>query len=165
MRDRIDPPGFWPGVWLAAPLLLIPLIAFVINPAWLAWSRCPVWPGVRWLGAALALAGLAGALWTFSSLAENLSRKLGIRAHGRLITSGPYRFVRHPLYSSGLLMCAGVALVLASWLAMVGVGIAAAAIRSRIPAEEAVLREHYGDAYRDYERRSGALMPRWGRPR
>ena len=87
-----------------------------------------------------------------------------IKADHRLVTHGPYRWVRHPLYGTGLSLFLAVGLMAASWfilLLTVIVGVLVLAVV--IPAEERNLVEAFGDDYREMRRRTGRLLPRLDR--
>src|SRR5205823_9502764 len=88
----------------------------------MAWSSVavPVW--LRWLG--VAVVGCAGVLvaWTFHHLGKNLTDTVVTRKDHHLVTSGPYRYVRHPFYLAFALGVVGVSLAAANWfLLLVGV--------------------------------------------
>ena len=80
------------------------MIAYLINPATMTWASVPLPVWLRWTGAGLAL--LAGALlvWTFRTLGRNLTDTVVTRKEHTLVTTGPYRWVRHPFYSTAALI-------------------------------------------------------------
>jgi protein-S-isoprenylcysteine O-methyltransferase Ste14 len=77
----------------------------------------------------------------------------------RLIQSGPYRFLRHPMYTGMLGMCVGTAVVSGQYHALIGVAIAVLAYARKIRIEERILCDEFGDAYATYRRRTSALVP------
>ena len=119
----------------------------------------PVW--LRCVGALIFLVGDLLTLWAHQALGKLWSPVLEIREEHRLVTSGPYRYVRHPIYASFLVICAGLALLSANWLIAVTWFAGAAIIfRRRISAEEEMMIEEFGDEYRDYMTKTGRLLPR-----
>ena len=107
----------------------------------------------------LALLGLAVALWARVNLARNWSREPEFKQGHELITTGPYRYVRHPIYSGMMLMVLGTALFTAR-VVLLGVWAALFFIfwhRSRL--EEALLTEHFPEQYPAYKQRTKALIP------
>lgn len=157
---RRDRAAFWVGVAVLLPLMLGSLIAFLIDPAALPWSKLPLPRAVRWSGAGLSVLIIGLIAWVFISLGENLSRTAGYRAHARLVTRGPYRWVRHPLYSIAGLGWLGMGLMIASWPVLLGVLALPPLLSLRAEREEAALVERFGDEYRDYMRRTGRFFPR-----
>lgn len=113
------------------------------------------------LGVAVMLAGL----WLFwrshAELGDSWSVTLELNAQHRLVTDGLYRFVRHPMYASFLVLGLGQALLVANWIAGLS-GLAATALLMvvRLPREEAMMIERFGNQYREYRRRVGAVLPR-----
>ncbi|HMQ29926.1 MAG TPA: isoprenylcysteine carboxylmethyltransferase family protein [Chloroflexaceae bacterium] len=145
---------------LLSLLVLLPLLGYLINPVWVAWARLdlPVW--ARWLGAAGGALAVPLATWVLSSIGTNISPSHATRAGHQLITHGPYRWVRHPLYSAGLLLCVSLTLLTALWTLGVGMLIPLAVLLWRTPREEARLVETFGEEYRAYMRRTGRFFPR-----
>ncbi len=138
------------------------IITWLVHPGALDWSRIEVPEPLRWLGAGLALAGLPLFWWVFHTLGLNVTDTVAVRAANSLVTHGPYRWVRHPLYSTAFVTLTAFALVTASWfVALMGVGALALLVR-RAPLEEAKLIERHGDAYHEYMRRTPAYLPRLG---
>lgn len=144
----------------AAPLYL-PIFAYMLNPAWMAWSSIPLPVGLRWLGAAVGLGALPLVYWVVSSIGNNISETFLTKEKHVLVTHGPYRWVRHPLYSTATIALVSLSILAANWfmLAMACVafiGIAALVI----PREEAELIRRFGDEYREYVLRTGRFAPR-----
>lgn len=82
-------------------------------------------------------------------------------AAGRLVTEGPFRFVRHPIYAIHiLLVCPAVALAVASWPGLTIPLVAYCLFRLLIPREERLLRTRFGDEYRAYEGHLNRILPR-----
>jgi protein-S-isoprenylcysteine O-methyltransferase Ste14 len=136
------------------------LIAYMINPAWMAWSALPLPAGLRWAGAGLAAAAVPLLFWMFRSLGQNITDTVAIRKEHRLVTHGPYRWIRHPLYSFGFLLAAGFILLTANgFIGLTGL-LAGVVLALRTPIEETKLIETFGDEYRDYMRRTGRFLPR-----
>ncbi len=73
---------------------------YVIAPRRIMWAAVPMPPWSRWVGAALGIVTLPLLLWTHHALGKNWSGALEIKGQQTLITSGPYRWVRHPMYTT-----------------------------------------------------------------
>ncbi len=142
--------------WLTA------VVIYVAFPLLVA--RCtvslPAW--IRWCGVAAALAGLALLWWADRCLGENLSVTLRIRDNHSLVTSGPYRRVRHPIYTATLMYAAAMGLITANYLlAALFVVPIAVLVMLRVGREEALMTGAFGDEYRTYMNRTGRLIPKW----
>lgn len=139
---------------------MLALVAYLVNPAWMAWSSIdlPLW--LRWFGVGLGATAGTLLIVVMRSLGTNLTDTVVTRAHHTLVTSGPYRWVRHPFYSAAALAVTADSLVTTNWfLALTGaVTIALLVIRTR--TEEQRLIERFGDAYADYMRSTGRFLPR-----
>lgn len=143
------------GLWGAALL-------YLINPAWMSWSQLdlPLW--LRWTGAGLMLAAVPGIYWTFSSLGRNVTATVAIRQEHNLVQHGPYRYIRHPLYTFGLLVFTGLALISANWFIGLMAVLTAVYLFRRTPLEEQRLLERFGNDYRAYMQQTGRYLPRFG---
>jgi protein-S-isoprenylcysteine O-methyltransferase Ste14 len=144
---------FGMALWLSA-------LIYLINPRWMAWSQV-VLPGwSRWLGAGIILICLPLEYWLFSSLGKNVTHTVAIRKEHTLVKEGPYRWVRHPLYSVGLMLFIGFSLLAANWfIALMMLSIFPFLVL-RTPLEERRLIERFGDEYREYMRTTGRFFPR-----
>lgn len=137
------------------------LLLFLAWPRSLAWAAVDVPGWVRWAGAALLAAGVALALWSRWTLGTSSTLTSVPAPGGELVTRGPYRRLRHPIYSAGLLMMPGAA-ALTSNLFILAAGLAGLLVLAvRTPREEALLLERFGDSYRDVMARTGRWLPRW----
>jgi protein-S-isoprenylcysteine O-methyltransferase Ste14 len=110
-------------------------------------------------GLGVEAAGLILALWARRHLGRNWSGEIAIKVEHQLIRSGPYRRLRHPIYTGLLAMYAGSALVTGEWLAVAGFAMAGFAYARKIRLEEASLHVAFGAAYDAYRRKTWALVP------
>lgn len=115
---------------------------FVPAADWLAWS-----------GAILTAAGLWFAVCARRKLGQNWSGVVTIKVDHALVTSGPYRFVRHPIYSGLLIGFVGTALAIGEWRGVAAVALAALALWRKAALEERKLRRQFGAAYDAYAER------------
>jgi len=121
------------------------------------------WPRVLWIVAVadlLILVGFFLRLWAIRHLGEFFTVDIGVQKEHRVVQDGPYRFVRHPSYSAGMIAMIGVACLTFNWLGfIVIVGGCLAAYLIRISVEENVLMNNLGDDYRQYAARTKRLIP------
>lgn len=110
-------------------------------------------------GLVISLIGLAFAIWARRILGKHWSGRITIKVGHELIRTGPYKHVRHPIYTGLLVLYTGTAIVSGSCLALVALAMAFAAYARKIRLEEANLRVAFGDAYESYSRESYALIP------
>jgi protein-S-isoprenylcysteine O-methyltransferase Ste14 len=138
---------------------MVGLIAYLVDPASMAWSsiRLPQWS--RWMG--VSICGMAGALfiWTLRCLGKNLTDTVVTRREHTLVKHGPYRWVRHPFYSSVALFILGVSMLAANWFLLLigGLVLMLLVIRTRI--EEEKLLGRFGEGYRSYMECTGRFIP------
>jgi protein-S-isoprenylcysteine O-methyltransferase Ste14 len=143
-------------------LWLSPLV-YVINPSWMAWSKIGLPEWARWLGVGLGILCVLGIYWLFSSIGSGITATSATRRQHRLVTSGPYRWVRHPLYTVGSSLFLSFGLMADNWfIALLGV-LAFIAVAIRTPKEEANLIAKFGDEYRRYMKRTGRFLPKFSK--
>jgi protein-S-isoprenylcysteine O-methyltransferase Ste14 len=143
-------------------LLLIALIVLLVrNPSWGPKLRFPLPFWLRWAGIALGLASLGLWTWTHVALGTLWSAPLQLRTHHRVVTSGPYWRIRHPMYTAFLSWATSLGLVIANWVAIVFVVWAAVIIVARVPREEQMMLERFGEEYREYMKKTGRFLPKW----
>ena len=152
-------------VRLTAAALAAPPVLYAEAPDSIAWAGWAAQVAARWLGLAVALAGIALLVWAHQTLKHGFSPDLDIGVGQRLVTTGPYRWVRHPLYLSLYVYWAGNVLLSANWLVGgCGVVVFSLLMLWRLPREEQMMIEAFGADYLAYRERTGELLPRL-RPR
>jgi protein-S-isoprenylcysteine O-methyltransferase Ste14 len=146
--------------WLplvGAMLLLGPGEWFAGSP--LREQFVPHTPPVLAFGLGLAIAGAALAIGSRAMLGRNWSATVELKQDHELVTRGPYRLVRHPIYSGLLLLFLGNAIMVGDWRGLLAVAIVFVSFWRKFRLEERWLVEHFGDAYRLYQARTKALIP------
>jgi protein-S-isoprenylcysteine O-methyltransferase Ste14 len=136
------------------------VLAWTINPRWMAWSSMALPPWLRWTGAALLVVAGALMIWIFRSLGSNLTDTVVTRQQHSLVTHGPYRWIRHPLYTAAALLTGAMSLVAANWFVLVTGALTVALLVVRTRVEERNLVARFGDSYRAYMERTGRFLPR-----
>ena len=138
-------------------------LLYIIYPQPLDWSFFDVPSWLKWVGAAVVFVNIPFVVSAQRALGRNVSPTVITHEDHELITTGPYRLIRNPLYAAGGLVFTGLGLVAASWFLIGGAGLALVLVRLRLPKEEAQLEARFGEEYRDYARRTGRFLPRWSR--
>ena len=154
------------GVFILATLrplglaLWLGLIAWMINPAWMAWSSVslPVW--LRWVGVGVLAIACGLLVWTFRCLGKNLTDTVVTRQTHTLILHGPYRWVRHPFYDSAALLALAISLIVANWFFFVAGAVLFGLFIIRTRTEEENLVTRFGESYRAYIERTGRFLPK-----
>ena len=147
---------------VGALMWLYPFFYILAPRAWVAWSTIDIPDAVRWLGTVAAFLVLPVALWTQRSLGDNVTTTVITREEHKLVTAGPYRWIRHPLYTLGLIYFGSLSLVAASWFLLLVSTLSFVMVAVRTPKEEQKLIERFGDEYREYMRGTGRFLPRLG---
>jgi protein-S-isoprenylcysteine O-methyltransferase Ste14 len=140
---------------------LIAVILYVINPTWLAFASLsfPVW--LRWTGIGIALIGFVLLQWAQVTFGISWSDTPRMMRDQTLITDGPYRFIRHPIYTAFILILGSTLLISSNRLiGLCWIGMTVLEVASRIGFEEALMIEYFGEQYREYMKRTGRLLPR-----
>jgi protein-S-isoprenylcysteine O-methyltransferase Ste14 len=135
----------------------------LLAPRWLPASLThrfvPAGPGPAFFGTALVLAGLVFSVWARWHLGRNWSGIVTVKQGHTLIRSGPYRFVRHPIYTGLLLALAGTALAIGAAYGFIATALIFIGFVVKLEAEEARMRETFPAEYADYCRRTARLIP------
>ncbi|HEY4126760.1 MAG TPA: isoprenylcysteine carboxylmethyltransferase family protein [Gammaproteobacteria bacterium] len=172
----------WGGYWIVSaigikravqkePLLsrLPVLIGLVLAPCLLlapSWFGKLVDRSFTWQtdvtyfpGLVITLCGLSFAIWARHALGANWSGRVVIKEDHELVTAGPYRWVRHPIYTGALLGFIGSALALGRAGGVCAVAIMLMIFARKISLEEKMLEQHFGERYAAYKRSTHALIP------
>ncbi len=114
---------------------------------------------LQWTSALIALVGLGLALWARLTLGRNWSAAVAIKQDHTLITSGPYRAIRHPIYTALLLLLLATCLAVRAPFSIAGFVLMALSCWIKLRAEEAMMREAFPEHYPPYAARTKRLVP------
>ena len=153
--------------WLAVVIRLgaaLPLLTMILLdiffPEWASWSKTDLPNWLRIVGMTLAVGAVLWLWWVFHTIGNNISETVLTKESHELITSGPYRWIRHPLYTGALLFLFSLSLVFEDWVIFAYSIVGLLAFRLLIiPAEEKQLLETFGEDYECYQSRTGAFLP------
>ncbi len=136
------------------------LLTFLIVPQWIAWSQVELPQWMRFGGGGLGVMAIGLFVWMFKHLGANVTATAQTRPDAQLVTTGPYRWIRHPMYAFGLIWFLAIVLLTASWFIAVAGAAGFSFLVIRCRREETNLIEKFGDEYRAYMRRTGRFFPR-----
>ncbi|SRR5579875_1546872 len=125
----------------------------------LGWRIFPNSSYLMACGFALTVSGLAFAVWARLHLGRYWSGNVSIKEDHKLIQTGPYRFVRHPIYTGILVGMIGTAIAVGEVRAILAIGFLLAALMVKIPQEEQALTSTFGRKYANYRKKVKALVP------
>jgi protein-S-isoprenylcysteine O-methyltransferase Ste14 len=163
-REKLD--RWQEGVFILATLrplgmaFWLGLIAWMVDPGWMAWSSVSVPAWLRWTGVGVIAMACGLLVWTFRCLGKNLTDTVVTRQKHTLVIHGPYRWVRHPFYDSAALLMVAVSLIAANWFLLLTGGLAFVLLVVRTRTEEEKLLARFGEPYRAYMKRTGRFLPR-----
>jgi protein-S-isoprenylcysteine O-methyltransferase Ste14 len=120
----------------------------------------PFHPWFGWMGVAVTVLGFAFTLWARFTLGSNWSGTVTIKVAHELIRTGPYRYVRHPIYTGMVAAMAGTALARDQWKGAAAVVLLWLSFSIKRLKEEEFMRQTFGAQYIDYIRTTGAIFPR-----
>jgi protein-S-isoprenylcysteine O-methyltransferase Ste14 len=115
----------------------------------------PIFPAV---GTILLAVGLGFAVWARRHLGRNWSVQVVVKEDHTLIRTGPYRYVRHPIYTGILLAMLGMAIAIGEWRVLLGFGFMLLSFMIKSRQEERRMRETFSE-YAEYQRQTAALIP------
>ena len=157
---RLNAPGaltyilpMLPGAWIFFSEARVLVRIGLWRPA------IPATPWLQWLGVVLTLAGLLFAIWARLYLGKNWSGLVQVKHDHELIRTGPYSFVRHPIYSGILLALLGTAVCRRNLWGFLGVALIWLGLWVKSRLEERFMVETFGAQYENYRRTTGAILP------
>jgi len=139
---------------------MIIVALYLLNVQWIWWSYLylPLW--VRLLGIILSLISLTYLYWAGNVLAKHFSYTLEVQEEQKLVTSGPYHRVRHPIYTGTLTFLIFQFLVADNWLFLALTLVLIPYLIIRVRKEEEMMIENFGEEYVSYMKRTGKFLPR-----
>jgi protein-S-isoprenylcysteine O-methyltransferase Ste14 len=129
---------------------------------WLGARFVPYSLGVDWAGVALTAAGVGVAFWARWHLGANWSGSVTLKEGHELIRTGPYRAIRHPIYTGILLAVFGTAIANGEVRALLAVGMAWISFSIKARREESFLAQEFGAGFTEHSRQTGMFLPRVG---
>ena len=114
---------------------------------------------IAWAGAALCVAGLAFCIWARVTLGRNWSGAVTLKEEHELIERGPYRLVRHPIYTGLIAMCLATAIVLGHVGGIIGLVLVFISFWIKLSDEERVMLKQFPDQYAAYQQRVKRIIP------
>jgi len=127
---------------------------------WLGTRFVPAGPVTEWAGVLLTAAGVAIAFWARWHLGANWSGVVTLKEGHELIRTGPYRTIRHPIYTGILLGLLGTIVVTGEVRGLLGVAIAWASFYWKARREESFLRQEFGDKFGTHAKETGMFLPK-----
>ena len=137
-------------------LLFEPFMGF----GWLGLRFVPKRPELEFVGLFITALGVALAIWARAHLGANWSAAVSIRTDHELIGSGPYRYIRHPIYTGMILAAIGTALVIGQVRGLLAVGIFLVAFYGKASKEERWLTQEFADRFNAHAARTGMFLPK-----
>ena len=142
------------------PFLLAAALIIPPNPRWgaLTGHYMPVTFASTMAGTLLVAFGLGFAVWARRHLGRDWSGTITLKEDHKLVQSGPYRYIRHPIYTGLLLGFAGTAIAVDEWRSLIATGLFTLGALIRCRVEERAMAETFSD-YIEYRRHTWALIP------
>ena len=136
------------------------LVLYTVNLPWLRMLSVPFPNWLRWMGVVLGALSLALYAWSRISLGREWSSYLKLREKHHLVTTGPYHWIRHPIYLAMMAFLTGITLITANYFLIIILLVSIVDLSLRIPKEEQMMIEEFGDEYKTYMQRTGRLLPK-----
>jgi protein-S-isoprenylcysteine O-methyltransferase Ste14 len=142
-------------------MFVLTLLTYTLVPSLLEWAEIALPAWLQWVGVVMGAMSVPLIFWVHSALGSNFSVTLHIRDEHTLVVNGPYRWVRHPMYTILYMHLVAVFLLTRNWLiGVVSLIALTTIIIARLKKEEETMIEKFGDQYREYMRRTGRFFPR-----
>jgi protein-S-isoprenylcysteine O-methyltransferase Ste14 len=141
-------------------LLMVFLVMYSIGMKWIDAFSFPLPAWLRWVGFGFGLLSVAFWTWTQIHLDTQWSAQLQLRKEHHLVTTGPYARIRHPLYSAMFGWAAALGLLTANWIFVAMAVLSIAGTVARVPKEEQMMIEAFGDEYKSYMQHTGRFFPK-----
>ena len=141
--------------------LLAFLGMYLAGMKWIDALRFPLPGWLRWLGFTIGLLAVLFWTWTQTHLDTQWSAQLHLTQEHHLVTSGPYAYIRHPIYAGMIGWCLALVLLTANWIFLAVCGLTIAGLLWRVPREEQMMLEAFGTEYKAYMQRTGRYFPKF----
>jgi len=156
--SRMTPLGVTLDMLAFLGMEVLPL--FAIFATWLDFADYDLPDGLGWLGAVLMAGSILLLVLAHRDLGRNWSPSVDLRQEHRLVTQGIYAHLRHPIYASVWLWCLAQTLLVQNWIGgLAGLLLFLPVYVYRLPVEENMMLDQFGQPYREYMRRVGGIFP------
>jgi protein-S-isoprenylcysteine O-methyltransferase Ste14 len=152
---------WWQSPWLRIVIFIVFYIFLWHRVVLLVGSTANILPPnilVAAIGLVLTAAGIAFAIWARFYIGRNWGMPMSLKADRELVDKGPYKYVRHPIYSGMLLAMAGTVLVAGPWWLVI-LAVSAIYFIYSANAEQKMLTQEFPEAYPAYKKRTKMLIP------
>jgi protein-S-isoprenylcysteine O-methyltransferase Ste14 len=163
---KTDPIRNWAYIAITISILgmIIAYILYLFIPPWIPWFPLPFPIILRWFGVPLGLSAVPLLIWTHRTLGRWWSAELEIQNQHRIIKTGPYARIRHPMYTAFIIFTLGTILLAANLFVTI-FGLLVILFLSPISKiEEQMLLNEFGDQYHDYMKHTGRFIPQIRQP-
>jgi protein-S-isoprenylcysteine O-methyltransferase Ste14 len=128
---------------------------------WLNTRVLPYEPTIWAIGLAITALGVGVAIWARFSLGANWSGTVTLKADHQLVRKGPYRWIRHPIYTGILLAMVGTATIRGQLVGWIGIGFVLTGFYIKARREERFLSGEFGASFQEHAKRTGMFLPKW----
>lgn len=140
--------------------LIVFLVMYILSAKWIDAFRFPLPAWLRWVGFVIGVVSVLFWTWTQITLDAQWSAQLQLGKDHHLITTGPYARIRHPLYAAMFGWCAALSLLTANWIFVAMCALSVVGLIVRVPKEEEMMIEAFGDEYAAYMERTSRFFPK-----
>ena len=147
------------SLFVVAQIWVIGSFIWIIKPSLMDWTSISIPQWVRWLGLILTITGMILECSTQIYLGRNYSTTVNISEEQTLITKGPYKYVRHPMYSALFTIGTGLGLLSSSWYFLLPFLATLIVVINRVQNEEKAMIEKFGEEYISYIQKTGRFIP------
>ena len=150
-----------PTIFLSAVILayFASMFFYILLPDWIFWAHLDLHITIRWLGVMLGALVIGLLIWIHHTLGRQYSAKLEIQKEHALIEAGPYKKVRHPMYTVFVSFSLAVAIIASNLLLLVFAILIAIPFHWISQNEERMLTKQFGEEYQSYMKRTGRFLP------
>ena len=166
--EREHREGFgWVQILISISILgmFISIFAYVLMPLGIIWFPLPLPSIIRWGGVVLGFCCIPLIVWIHRELGRFYAPELAIKREHDIITTGPYQYVRHPMYTVFILFSLSVILVASNLFITIFALLIIVLLYPNSKQEERMLLIKFGDLYQEYMNRTGRFFPRITKPR
>lgn len=155
-ESRLDRLSYSLPLFAAMFLMIVPRA----HRGWLGIRFTPASDTSGWAGAALTIAGVAVAIWARWHIGGNWSGTVTLKEGHELIRTGPYRRIRHPIYTGILLAGLGTAIEIGRIAALIALALGWGSFWFKARREESFLREEFGAQFEEHRKQTGMFLPK-----